>query len=94
MRDQGRTLKVKGVRQTRPLLETLDGRDLDRLISVLDGPDWHASEWMRKHDVALINVLARAGPRASEALAFKVSDVEINARSGALLVRRGTTFSS
>ena len=27
VRDQGRTLKVKGVRQTRPLIETLDGRE-------------------------------------------------------------------
>jgi len=84
VRDQGRTLKVKGVRQTRPLLETLDGRDLGRLINVLDGPDWQD-----KRDVALINVLARAGLRVSEALALRVGDVEINARSGVLLVRRG-----
>ena len=84
VRDQGRTLKVKGVRQTRPLIETLDGRDLGRLINALDGPDWQD-----KRDVALINVLARAGLRVSEALALKVGDVEINARSGALLVRHG-----
>ena len=82
VRDQGRTLKVKGVRQTRPLIETLDGRDLGRLINALDGPDWQD-----KRDVALINVLARAGLRVSEALALKVGDVEINARSGALLVQ-------
>lgn len=84
VRDQGRTLKVKGVRQTRPLIETLDGRDLGRLINAADGPDWQD-----KRGVALINVMARAGLRVSEALALKVGDVEINARSGALLVRRG-----
>lgn len=84
VRDQGRTLKVKGVRQTRPLIETLDGRDLGRLINAADGPDWQD-----KRDVALISVLARAGLRVSEALALKVGDVEINARSGVLLVRHG-----
>jgi site-specific recombinase XerC len=43
--------------------------------------------------VALINVMARAGLRVSEALARKVGDVELGPCSGTLLVRtdRGLT---
>jgi site-specific recombinase XerD len=89
VRQQGRSLKVKGVCQTQPLIETLDSRDLGRLISAVDSSTWHASEWMRKRDVALINVMARAGLRVSEALALELRDVELKARSGNLLVRRG-----
>ena len=84
VRTQGRTLKVKGVKQVRGPVETLDARDLGRLINAVDGP-----HWSDKRDVALINVMARAGLRVSEALARKVGDVELNVRSGALLVREG-----
>jgi integrase len=47
------------------------------------------SPWNDKHDVALINVMARAGLRVSEALALKISDVELGTGSGILLVREG-----
>jgi site-specific recombinase XerD len=39
--------------------------------------------------MALINVMARAGLRVSEALALKVGDIELGPRSGTLLVRTG-----
>ena len=55
VRAQGRTLKVKGVKQVQGLMETLDARDLGRLINAVDGP-----QWSDKRNVALINVMARA----------------------------------
>ena len=81
---EGRTLKVKSVKQVQAPVETLDARDLGRLINAVDGP-----HWSDKRDVALINVMARAGPRVSEALALKVGDVELGPRSGKSLVREG-----
>jgi len=39
-------------------VETLDARDLGRLINAADG-----SHWSDKRDVALINVMERAGLR-------------------------------
>jgi integrase len=69
VRAQGRTLKVKGVKQVQKPVDALDARDLGRLINAVDGPHWSA-----KRVVALINVLARAGLRVSEALALKVGD--------------------
>jgi site-specific recombinase XerD len=84
VRAQGRMLKVKGVKQVQKPVETLDARDLGRLINAVDG-----LQWSDKRDVALINVMARAGLRVSEALALKVGDVELGSRSGTLLVRTG-----
>jgi site-specific recombinase XerD len=89
VRAQGRTLKVKGVKQVQGPMETLAARDLGRLINAVDGPDWG-----EKRNMALINVMARAGLRVSEALALKVSDVELGPRSGKLLVREGKGLKS
>ena len=50
VRAQGRTLKVKGVKQVHALTVTLDARDLERLINAVDG-----THWSDKRDVALIN---------------------------------------
>ena len=55
LRTQGRTLKVEGVKQVQGLAETLDARDLGRLINAVDGP-----LWSDKRAVALINVMARS----------------------------------
>jgi site-specific recombinase XerD len=84
VRAQGRTLKVKGVRQVRPAVDTLDSRELGKLLAALDG-----ATWQDKRDVALVSLMARAGLRVSEALGLKLDDVEIGARSGAALVREG-----
>jgi hypothetical protein len=56
------------------------------------GPGWLKnavadSPWNDKRDVALINVMARAGLRVSETLALKIGDVELGPGSGTLLVR-------
>lgn len=84
VRAQGRTLKVKGVRQVRPAVDTVDSRELGKLLAALDG-----ATWQDKRDVALVSLMARAGLRVSEALGLKLDDVEIGARSGAALVREG-----
>ena len=80
----GRGLKVKGVKLVPAPVTPLDARSLGRLINVLDGPDWQA-----KRDVALVNLLARAGLRISEALALALGDVELGPRSGQVLIRLG-----
>lgn len=84
LRSLGRTVAVKGVRQVKPALETLDGRELGRLLAAVAGRGWQA-----QRNLALLTVLARAGLRLSEALALRVGDVTLNDRSGALLVRHG-----
>ena len=84
LRSIGRNVKVKGVKQVKPAIEALDGRELGRLLAAVEGPDWQDLR-----NGAMLNVLARAGLRLSEALALKLDDVTINDRSGSLLVRQG-----
>lgn len=84
VRSLGHNLKVPGVAQVRPAVAALDGRGLGRLLAALEGPDWQDLR-----NVALVNVLARAGLRISEALALELADVDLRPRSGDLLVRQG-----
>ena len=60
VRAQGRTLKVKGVKQVQGPVETLDAR-VGRLINAPNGP--YGSD---RRDVALINVMTPACGAASE----------------------------
>jgi site-specific recombinase XerD len=89
VRAQGRTPKVKGVKQVQRPGQMLDARELGRLINALNGPYGSA-----RRAVALINVMARAGLRVSEALTLKIGDVELGPRSGTLLVRAGKGFAA
>jgi len=84
VRFHGRTLRVRGVRRVEAPVEALTGRELGRLLAVLEGP-----RWLDKRNVALVSLMARAGLRVSEALGLRMGDVELNARSGSVLVRRG-----
>jgi len=84
IRFHGRTLRVRGVRRVEAPVEALTGRELGRLLAALEGP-----RWLDKRNVALVSLLARAGLRVSEALALRLDDVELNARSGSVLIRRG-----
>lgn len=79
-----RELRVRGVRQERPPVEALDGRELGRLAAALEGEDWIA-----RRNGAMVALMARGGLRISEVLGLQVEDVEVNARSGWVLVRRG-----
>ncbi len=84
LRRLGRELKIKGVKQVQPDIEALDGRELGRLLAAVEG-----ARWQDQRNLALLNVLARAGLRVSEVLALRLDDVTLNGRSGALLVRQG-----
>jgi len=84
LRSIGRDVKVKGVSQVKPAIEALDGRELGRLLAAVEG-----SDWQDVRNGAMLNILARAGLRLSEALALKLDDVTLNDRSGSLLVRQG-----
>jgi integrase len=79
-----RELRVRGVRQERPPVEALDGRELGRLMAALEGEDW-----ISRRNRAMVALMARAGLRVGEVLALKPEDVELNARSGRVLVRKG-----
>ncbi len=57
---------------------------MGRLLAALEGEGW-----TDKRNVALAALMARAGLRVSEAVGLGVEDVELNARGGWLLVRKG-----
>ena len=83
----GRQLQVKGVRQVQSPIDPLTGRELGRLLAVIEGDE--DGRWLDKRNVALIAVIARAGLRVGEVVALDLNDVELNARSGWALIRRG-----
>ncbi|MEM2126369.1 MAG: tyrosine-type recombinase/integrase, partial [Candidatus Methanosuratincola sp.] len=84
LRHLGREIRVRGVRQERPPVDALDGRELGRLFAALEGDDW-----LSRRNQAMVALMARAGLRVSEVLALRPEDVELNARSGWILVRKG-----
>ena len=84
LRHIGRDVRVRGVRQERPPVDALDGRELGRLMAALEGEDW-----ISRRNQAMVALMARAGLRVGEVLALMPEDVEVNARSGWVLVRRG-----
>jgi len=57
---------------------------LGRLLAALEGDDW-----ISRRNRAMVALMARAGLRVGEVLALKPEDVELNARSGWVLVRKG-----
>jgi integrase/recombinase XerC len=83
-RSCGRGLEVRSVGRVEQPVAPLTGRELGRLLVAVDG-----AGWMARRNVALVSMLARAGLRVSEAVSLNVEDVEINERSGWVLVRRG-----
>jgi site-specific recombinase XerD len=80
----GRRIEVRGVRKVQAPIEPLTGRELGRLVAAVEGEGW-----MDRRNAAVIALLARAGLRVGEVAALDVGDVEINERSGWVLVRRG-----
>jgi len=80
----GRRLEVRGVRQVRPPVEPLTGRELGRLLAAVEG-----DRWLDKRNTAIIVLMARAGLRVGKVVALDLEDVELNQRSGWALIRRG-----
>ncbi|MCS7226460.1 MAG: tyrosine-type recombinase/integrase [Gloeomargarita sp. SKYB31] len=84
LRHIGREVRVRGVRQEKPPVDALEGRELGRLFAALEGDDW-----LSRRNQAMVALMARAGLRVGEVLALMPEDVEVNARSGWVLVRKG-----
>ncbi len=81
-RFHGRELRVKGMKKVLPPVEPLNGRELGRLLAAVEGDTWQA-----KRDVAILNLMARAGLRVSEVVALRLGDVTLNQRKGHVVVR-------
>ena len=84
----GRKLTIRGVRKVEQPIEPLNGRELGRLLAAVENHDW-GPEWLALRNLAIVALLARAGLRVGEVVALDVGDVELNERSGWVLVRRG-----
>lgn len=80
LRHLGRTLKVRGPKQVTPPVKALSARELGRLLAAAESS---------KRDTAILNLLARAGLRVGEVVHLRLEDVEVNGRSGWVVVRGG-----
>jgi site-specific recombinase XerD len=83
-RHYGRTLNLKGMKKVEPPIEPLNGREIGRLLAVLDG-----ERWLDKRNVAVVSLMVRAGLRVSEVVALHRDDIEISERKGQVVIRRG-----
>lgn len=81
---QGRTLRVKGMKKVAGEVEPLNGRELGRLLAVLEGKGW-----LDHRNLAMVSLMARAGLRVSEVVAMHREDVTLSERKGEVLVRQG-----
>lgn len=83
-RHHGRRLQVKGVKKVQTELDPLNGREIGRLVAVLDGQGW-----LEKRNVALVSLMARAGLRVGEVVVLQIDDVTHSERKGQVQVRQG-----
>lgn len=83
-RHQGRPLSVKGVKRVTPPVEPLNGREIGRLLAVLDG-----DRWLDKRNVAIVSLMVRAGLRVSEVIALRPDDIQMSERKGQVIIRQG-----
>lgn len=84
VRHHGRSLAVKGMKKVEPPVEPLNGREIGRLLAVLDG-----GQWLDKRNVAIVSLMVRAGLRVSEIVSLQTTDLELSERKGQIVVRRG-----
>jgi site-specific recombinase XerC len=80
----GRHVEVDDVDAVEPPIETLNGRELGRMLAVVEGDGW-----MARRNVALLSIIARAGLRVGEVVALDLEDLTIRERSGYAVVREG-----
>jgi len=89
VRHAGGRLDVSGVDQLDPPIEALNGRQLGRLIRVVEQHRW-GPDWLWKRNAAMVVALmARAGLRVSEVVGLDLKDLEIRERSGWATIREG-----
>lgn len=84
VRHYGRSINVKGMKKVDAPIEPLDGRQIGRLLAVLEGP-----RWKDKRNVAIVSLMVRAGLRVSEVAALELDDVSVTERKGQVVVRQG-----
>lgn len=84
VRYYGRSVNVKGMKKVDAPIEPLNGRQIGRLLAVLEGP-----RWIDKRNVAIVSLMVRAGLRVSEVVALELDDVSITERKGQVVVRQG-----
>jgi site-specific recombinase XerC len=65
-------------------IEPLNGRQIGRLLAVLEGP-----RWLDKRNVAIVSLMVRAGLRVSEVVSLNLDDLTISERKGQVVVRQG-----
>jgi len=87
-RHAGGRIETRGVRQVQQPIEALTGRELGRLVRVVESHRW-GSEWLHLRNVALVAAMARAGLRVGEVVGLDLKDVELNERSGWITIRQG-----
>ena len=87
-RSCGVRLEVKGVRKVERPIETLSGRELGRLMRVVENHRWGPG-WLCLRNAALIALMARAGLRVGELVALDWGNIELNKRSGWVTIREG-----
>jgi site-specific recombinase XerD len=75
-------LEVKGVGVERSSPKSLDKRQVDKLIRA-------AQKDGDRRNLAILQLLRLTGLRVAEACALRLDDIEINERSGKVLVRSG-----
>lgn len=80
IRHHGRSLRIRGPRQTRPPIHALSVRDVGRLLAAAEN---------NPRDYAILNLMARAGLRVGEVVSLEVSDIELKERSGWITIRQG-----
>jgi integrase len=67
-------LEVKGVRKVERPIETLSGRELGRLMRVVENHQWGPG-WLHLRNAAMVALMARAGLRVGELVALDWRDV-------------------
>jgi site-specific recombinase XerD len=84
VRHHGRSLPIKGIKKVDAPIEPLNGRQIGRLLAMLDGP-----RWLDKRNVAIVSLMIRAGLRVSEVVSLDLDDLTISERKGQVIVRQG-----
>lgn len=81
-------LVVNGMHRQQTPVNTLNGRDLGRLMRAIESHTW-GQNWLTLRDLAMVALMANAGLRVSEVVALEINDLELKERSGWATVRRG-----
>lgn len=83
-RHYGRSLSVKGMKKVEAPIEPLNGRQIGRLLAVLEG-----TRWLDKRNVAIVSLMVRAGLRVSEVVSLNQDDLAMSERKGQVVIRQG-----